>query len=93
MEKWGGSAYGAELYRLSHLHYEIQEKVGDKWVSINPSKTGQNNIDDLFDPQTWILPEYRYDYIKPLPQFKKESAIGIDNMRVENKNVELNNGQ
>ena len=87
----GGSAYGKELGRTSHLHYEIQIKDGDNWVSINPSRTKKNNLEDLYDPQTWIFPEDRKGYIPPqLRRINKEYII--DNTRVEIKIVEpINN--
>ena len=89
----GGSAYGKEHGRTSHLHYEIQEKHGEKWVSINPSKTGKRNIEDLYDPQTWILPEDRKDNRSQLLQLNpgRVSISESDNTRVDMKTVELSN--
>jgi RHS repeat-associated protein len=50
----GGSAYGKERHRLSHLHYEIQQLVNGKWVSIDPTGNQGNTISNIIDPQKWI---------------------------------------
>jgi len=50
----GGSANGKDLGRTSHLHYEIQELQGSKWVSINPTGEKGNKMSNIIDPQKWI---------------------------------------
>ena len=53
----GGSAYGDDLGRTSHLHYEIQILKDGEWVSINPTGDQENEISNILDPQKWITPD------------------------------------
>lgn len=55
--KMGGSAYGKEDKWPSHLHYEIHEKKGDKWIPINPVGNKENHISNIEDPQLRIKKE------------------------------------
>uniref|UniRef100_A0AB33JNA5 M23ase beta-sheet core domain-containing protein n=1 Tax=Prevotella sp. GTC17262 TaxID=3236797 RepID=A0AB33JNA5_9BACT len=52
--KMGGSAYGKDYGRTSHLHYEIQRNQSGKWVSVNPTGGKENEISNIIDPQKWI---------------------------------------
>ena len=53
----GGSAYGDDLGRTSHLHYEIPILKDGEWVSINPTGDQENEISNILDPQKWITPD------------------------------------
>lgn len=50
----GGSASGNEHKWNSHLHYEIQKLINDKWTSIDPVEGKDKNINNILDPQSII---------------------------------------
>ena len=84
----GGSANGNEHGRTSHLHYEIQEKQESGWVSIDPSKTGKHNMEDIYDPQTWILPSDRKGNLQIQPILvPQDILIKVDNTRYDNRPI------
>jgi murein DD-endopeptidase MepM/ murein hydrolase activator NlpD len=51
----GGSAFGKELGRKVHLHYEIHKLNSDgNFTSYNPTQGRGNNVNNIVDPQSWI---------------------------------------
>ena len=53
----GGSAMGKDDRWASHLHYEIQVKTDDGWVSIDPTGSLPNQLSNIEDPQLRIPDE------------------------------------